>query len=154
MAKRIITKRIGEILCERGVITPQQLAQALTHQKAHDGLLGQALVQLGFVTEEQIALALTAQYGFPYLPLENYEIDESIISLIPEPKARQHCLIAIDCIGNALTLAMADPSNIQAIEDIELLTRCVVQTFVSTPSDIVKAIEHCYPRNSSHPPPQ
>ena len=150
MAKRIITKRIGEILCERGVITPQQLAQALTHQKAHDGLLGQVLVQLGFVTEEQIALALTAQYGFPYLPLENYEIDESIISLVPEPKARQHCLIAIDCIGNALTLAMADPSNTQAIEEIEVLTKCVVQAFVSTPSDITKAIEKCYKHGSEN----
>ena len=150
MARRIITKRIGEVLCERGVISQSHLEHALAHQKAHGGLLGQILVQLGFVTEEEIALALTAQYGFPYLPLDNYEIDEGIITIIPEPLARQYCLIAVDRIGNALTLAMADPSNIQAIESVELLTQCVVQAFVSTPSDIEKAIAKFYKHGSNH----
>ena len=144
MTKRIITKRVGEVLMERGVITREQLAQALARQQAQGGLIGQNLVQLGFVTEEEIALALTAQYAFPYLPLDNYELDPTLTELIPEPVARQYCLITVDRIGNSLTLAMADPSNIQAIEDIELLTKCVVQTFVSTPSDIVKAIEKYY----------
>ena len=126
------------------VITQAQLEKALVHQQAHGGLLGQILVVLGVVSEEEIALALTAQYGFPFLPLENYDIDETVTCLVPEPVARQYCLIPIDRIGNALTVAMADPSNVQAVDDIELLTRCVVQTFVSTPSDILKAIEHCY----------
>ena len=144
MAKRVITKRIGEVLLERGVISQAQLEKALAHQKAQGGLLGHVLVRLGFASEEEIALALTAQYGFPYLPLDNYEIDEGITTIVPEPVARQYCLIPIDHIGNALTLAMADPSNTQAIEDIELLTKCVVQTFVSTPSDINKAIDRFY----------
>ncbi len=144
MARRIITKRIGEVLLERGVITQPQLEQALAHQKEHGGLIGQILIQFRFITEEEIALSLTAQYGFPYLPLDNYEIDEGLASIVPEHVARQYCLIPIDRIGNALTLAMADPSNVQAIEDIELLTKCVVQTFVSTPSDIGKAIEKFY----------
>ena len=147
MTRRIITKRIGELLLERGVITQAQLEQALTRQKAQGGLLGQVLVHLGFVTEEEVALALTAQYGFPFLPLENYEIDEAIIAAVPVQVARQYCLIPIDRIGNALTLAMADPSNTQAIEDVEVLTKCVVQAFVSTPSDIGKAIERCYREN-------
>ena len=149
MAKRVITKRIGEVLLERGVITQKELERALGHQKEQGGLMGQVLIELGFVTEEEIALALTAQYGFPYLPLENYEIDEVLTGLIPENVARQYCLIAIDRIGNALTLAMADPSNVQAIEDIELMTKCVVQTFVSTPSDIGKAIEKHYKSRSN-----
>ena len=152
MAKRIITKRLGEVLLERGVINYKQLEQALAHQKEHGGLMGQALIQLGFVTEEEIALALTAQYGFPYLPLDNYEIDSGLTEIIPEQIARQYCLIPIDRIGNALTLAMADPSNVQAIEDIEMMTKCVVQTFVSTPSDITKAIEKHYKHaNNSRP---
>ena len=144
MARRLITKRIGEVLLERGVITYKELEKGLAHQKEHGGLMGQVLIHLGYVTEEEVALALTAQYGFPYLPLDNYEIDGSLTEVIPERIARQYCLIPIDRIGNALTLAMADPSNVKAIEDIELMTKCVVQAFVSTPSDIGKAIEKYY----------
>lgn len=154
MAKKIITKRLGEVLLERGVINKKALDQSLAHQKEHGGLLGQILIQLGHVTEEEIALALTAQYGFPYLPLDNYEIDNGLTVLIPERIARQYCLIPIDRIGNALTLAMADPSNVQAIEDIEILTKCVVQTFVSTPSDVTRAIDKHYKHadNNNGPP--
>ena len=158
MAKRVITKMIGQVLLERGVIDRKELEKALAHQKEQGGLMGQILIQLGFVTEEEVALALTAQYGFPYLPLNNYEIDGDLTTLIPEPVAREYCLIAIDRIGNALTLAMADPSNTQAIADIELMTKCVVQTFVSTPTDVLTAIEKYYKRTannarSSPPPP-
>ena len=156
MAKRVITKRLGEVLLERGVINQKALEKALAYQKEHGGLMGQILIQLGFVTEEEIALALTAQYGFPYLPLANYEIDGGLTAIIPEQMARQYCLIPIDRIGNALTLAMADPSNVQAIEDVELLTKCVVQAFVSTPSDIGRAIEKHYkhtPTNHHDTPP-
>ena len=149
MPKRIITKRLGEVLLERGVITRAELERALAHQKERGGLIGQVLIQLGFITEEEVALALTAQYGFPYLPLDNYEIDSSVMTIIPEAMARRHCLIPIDRIGNALTLAMADPSNMKAIEEVELLTKCVVQTFVSTPSDITHAIEKYYQVRSS-----
>ena len=144
MPRRIITKRLGEVLLERGVINYKQLEQALAHQKEHGGLMGQTLIQLGFVTEEDVALALTAQYGFPYLPLENYEIDVALTEVIPHELAVRYCLIPIDRIGNALTLAMADPSNVTAIEKIELMTQCVVQTFVSTPSDIARAVQKYY----------
>ena len=152
MARRLITKRIGEILLERGVINRKELEKAVAYQQEHGGLMGQVLIQLGFVTEDEIALALTAQYGFPYLPLSNYEIDGELTSLIPEETARKYCLIAIDRIGNALTLAMADPSNTPAIEEIELRTKCVVQTFISTPSDITQAIDKCYKRAVKPPP--
>lgn len=151
MGKRIITKRIGEVLLERGVITAKELEKAIAHQKEQGGLMGQVLIFLGFVTEEEIALALTAQYGFPYLPLDNYEIDGGLTVLIPEATARQYCLIPVDRIGNALTLAMADPSNLQAVEAVELMTKCVVQTFVSTPSDILKAIDKHYKPTNGKP---
>jgi len=151
MTRRIITKRIGEVLLERGIINRKALEEALAYQKQHGGLMGQVLIRLGFVTEEGVALALTAQYGFPYLPLDSYEIDEGLTEVVPEQVAREYCLIPIDRIGNALTLAMADPSNMRAIEEVELLTKCVVQAFVSTPSDILKAIEKYY-RKTSPPP--
>jgi len=152
MAKRIITKRIGELLLERGVITNTKLEEALAYQKEHGGLLGQVLIRLGFTTEEEIALVLTAQYGFPYLPLASYEIDGGLTTLVPEKVARHYCLIPIDRIGNALTLVMADPSNVKAIQEIEFMTKCVVQAFVSTPTQIEKAIERHY--RPAHEEPQ
>ena len=91
MTRRMITKRIGDVLLERGVITRKQFDEALAYQIQHGGLMGQLLIQLGFATEEGVALVLTAQYGFPYLPLDNYEIDEGLTQIIPEQAARTPC---------------------------------------------------------------
>ncbi len=142
--KRVTTKQLGELLIERKVIAPEQLQKALDYQKVNGGLIGEILVQLGFSKEEDIAQVLTAQYGFPYLPLTNYDIDLELSKLIPEHVARQYCLIPIDKIGNNLTLAMSNPLNTQAIEDVEMISKCVVQAFVSTTTDVRKAIERCY----------
>jgi type IV pilus assembly protein PilB len=134
--KRVTTKQLGELLIERKIITAEQLQKALEYQRVNGGLVGEILVQLGFSREEDIAQVLTAQYGFPYLPLSNYDIDKQV--------ARQYCLIPIDKIGNNLTVAMSNPLNTQAIEDVEMITQCVVQAFVSTTTDIKKAIERSY----------
>lgn len=142
--KRVMMKQLGELLIERGVIGAKQLEKALDVQKEKGGLVGEILVELGFAREEDIAHALTAQYGFPYLPLKNYEIDQDIVKIVPQNVAFQYCLIPIDKIGNSLTVAMSNPLNVQAIEDIELLTKCKVQTFVSTTSDIREAINKYY----------
>jgi len=142
--KRIVTKQLGELLVERGVINQTQLTKALKVQKENGGLIGQILVLLGFAKEEEIAQALTVQYGFPYLPLECYEINADAIKLIPENVAIQYNLIAIDKIGDLLTIAMSNPLNFQAVEDIEMLTKCKVQVFVSTMTDINNAVKKYY----------
>ncbi len=142
--KRVVSKQLGELLIERGVITKEQLEQALQVQKEKGGLIGQILVDLGFAKEEEIAQALTTQFGFPYLPLNNYEIDPEVVKIIPENVASQYCLIPIDKIGNSLTIAMSNPLNIQAIEDIELISGLIVQIFVSTGTDIRNAIKKYY----------
>ncbi len=142
--KRVITKKLGELLVERKVITPDQLKLALKVQEEKGGLLGQILVGLGYATEEAVAQALTAQYGFPYLPLKSYTIDGDLLRLIPENVARQYCLVPVDRIGDTLTIAMADPLNTRAVEDIEMLCRCSVQVFVATLSDVVDAIKRTY----------
>lgn len=144
IAKKIISKQLGELLIERGSITQKQLDYALELQKDKGGLIGEILVDLGYCKEIDIAQALTAQYDFPYLPLANYDIDSEIIKLIPERVCRQYLLIPIDRLGDNLTLAMSNPLNVLAIEDIETLTGLEVQTFVSTASDIKKAIEKYY----------
>jgi len=141
---RIIDKQLGELLMERGLIIKQQLDEALALQKDKGGLIGEILVDLGFAKEEDIAKTLTAQYGFPYLPLSNYEVDSQIINIIPGRVARQYLLIPIDKIGENLTIAMSNPLNTHAIEDVELLSNCNVLVFVSTSSDIKKAITKYY----------
>jgi len=142
--RRIINKQLGELLIDRGVINKHQLDEALIIQQQKGGLIGEILVELGFVKEEDIAQALTAQYGFPFLPLANYEINSDIAQLIPSRVAKQYMIIPIDKIGSNLTLAMSNPLNIQAIEDVELICGCNVQAFVSTSSDIKAAIEKYY----------
>jgi len=142
--RRVNSKQLGELLLDRGIISQSQLDQALSVQRDKGGLIGEILVDLGFVKEDDIAQSLTAQYGFPYLPLSNYDVNADITNIIPGRVARQYLLVPIDKIGNNLTLAMSNPLNVQAIEDVELLSGCSVQTFVSTSSDIKKAIEKYY----------
>jgi type IV pilus assembly protein PilB len=142
--KRVVTKQLGELLVERGVINEEQLSKALKVQKERGGLIGQVLVMLGYTKEEEIAQALTVQYGFPYLPLECYEINVEAMKLIPQNVAEQYNLIAIDRIGDLLTIAMSNPLNIQAVEDIEMLVKCKVQVFVSTMTDINNAMKKYY----------
>lgn len=142
--KRINTKFIGDILLERGIITRQQLEHAMVHQKEQGGLLGDILIHFGFALEEDIAHVLTSQYGFPYLPLGNYEIDEKVVSSIPHAVCEKFCLIPIDKIGENLTVAMSNPLNIQAIETVEALSGCSVQAFVSTATDVRDSIKKYY----------
>ena len=142
--RKVVNKQLGELLIERGVINQSQLDKALTVQKEKGGLIGEVLVELGLAKEEDIAQALTAQYGFPYLPLANYEINPEIVNIIPSRVARQYLLIPVDKVGNNLTLAMSNPLNVHAIEDVELLSGCSIQIFVSTLSDVKGAIEKYY----------
>jgi len=135
-----IDKPLGQILVERGVINNNQLLKALEGQKRDGGLIGEIIVELGFAKEEDIAYCLSLQFGYPYLSLENYEVAQDIIKIIPKNVATHYCLVPIDKISNTLTVAMANPLNIQAIEDLEDMTQCDIQIFVSTPSDIRRCI--------------
>jgi type IV pilus assembly protein PilB len=142
--RKLIQKKLGELLVEGKWITPENLEAALKVQNEKGGLLGQILVQLGFTTEEAIAQALTAQYGFPYLPLGGYQIDAEVVKTIPVHVAKQYAVMAVDRVGNVLTVAMSNPLNQEAIEDLELMTRLKIQVFVSTMSDIARTIERYY----------
>ncbi|MBI3315502.1 MAG: hypothetical protein HYZ87_00820 [Candidatus Omnitrophica bacterium] len=142
--RKLIQKKLGELLIEGKWITPENLEAALKVQSEKGGLLGQILVNLGFTTEEAIAQALTAQYGFPYLPLGGYQIDPEVMKTIPVHVAKQYAVMAVDRVGNVLTVAMSNPLNQEAIEDLELMTHLKIQVFVSTMSDIARTIERCY----------
>lgn len=142
--KKTTKKQLGELLLERGIITREQIQETLDHQKNNGGLFGEILVELGYASEEDIAQALTAQYGFPYLPLLNYEIDSEIFSLLNKDICERLTLIPVDKIGNNLTLAMANPLNIKAIEEVEMVSGCSVQVFVSTTADVKEALNKYY----------
>ena len=142
--KKIVQKQLGELLIESKMITAQQLDEALGIQKEKGGLIGQVLVGLGYTSEKAIALALTTQYGLPYLPLAGYEIDTEIARTIPEALARRFGLIAIDKVGSILTLAMSNPLNVKAVEEVQSITGLKVQIFISTASDVNLCIDRAY----------
>lgn len=149
--KRGVSKQLGQVLIEKGLIDEKQLQKALEVQKQEGQLIGQVLIKLGFVKQEDIVEALTTQFGYPYLPLEYYEIDKNILELIPVQVAKHYQLIPIDKIENILTIVMADPLNIFAIKDIEQMTKMKVEVFVSTGNDIEKAIEKYYGKPQEQP---
>ncbi len=137
-------RKLGEILRASGIITDQQLQKALEFQKGEGGLIGEILIKLGFVGEIEIVQALTAQYGFPYMPVENYELNRDMVNIIPENMARQYGIVPIDVMGDILTVAMSNPLNDKAIEDVELLTRKKVQVFIGTVTGISGALNKLY----------
>ncbi len=139
-----INKLLGEILVEKRIITKEQLNEALKVQAQDGGLIGEIIVKLGFASEEEIAQCLSYQYGFAYLPLDSYEISQEVIRLVPKNIVSHYCLIPLDRIGDTLTVVMANPLNLEAIEDIEDLTHLEVQAFISTPTDIRNAIKKYY----------
>lgn len=147
--KKRIEKLLGEILVEKNIISSEQLKQTLDVQLQEGGHIGEIVVRLGFATEEDIAQCISFQYGFPYLPLENYEIPEETTKLIPRYVANHYCVLPIDKMKNTLIIVMANPFNLEAIEDLEDLTSSEIQIFISTASDIRKAIERCYKNEQS-----
>ena len=142
--RKTINKQLGEILVERGVISRAKLEEILVYQKEKGLLFGEALVVMKAGTEEDVVQALTCQYGFPYLPLANYEIAPEVIATVPLNLCKKYCLIPIDKIGRSLTLALANPLNVEALEDVEKVTECSVQAFVSTATEIKSAINRYY----------
>lgn len=145
MIKKIVEKKLGQLLIESGVINQRQLEEALLLQKKEARLIGQILVRLGYAKEEEIARALTVQYGFPYLPLDDYRIDPATARLVPRQLAERYGLVAVDRLADLLTVAVCDPLNDEALKEVKKHTRLNVQVFVSTHTDIDKAIERSYP---------
>lgn len=141
---RVLNKKIGELLVERGVITKQQLEEALKVQKDVKRLLGEILVEQGYASEEDVMVCLTAQYGMPYLPLESYEIESEVINSVPAELIHKYNFIPIDKIGNLLTIVTSDVIDCDKYLELEKALGCKVQTFVTTPSALRKAIEKYY----------
>src|SRR6266581_4212086 len=137
--------RIGELLLKEKRITPEQLQQALTTQKANGGKLGFNLVKLGFVKDEEITALLSKQYGVPSINLAQFEIDPGVIKLIPAETAQKYQIIPLSRAGATLTIAMTDPTNVFAMDDIKFMTGYNVEPVVASESAVMEAIQRYYP---------
>jgi len=138
---RTTRKKLGELLIERRVITPEQLQIALEEQKRKGGYLSQHLIALGFAKELDIAMCLSNQYNFAYLPLKNYSIPKDILEIIPLKWIKIYTLLPVDKVGNTLSVVMADPLNEGVIQMLEQITNCNIQVFISTYTEIIEAID-------------
>ena len=145
--KKLVKKELGALLVEERVITEEQLEKALNMQKEAGGLLGGCLVKLGYATEEDIVNCIMVQYGFPYLPLENYAIDRAVLKLIPEEIARENVIMPVDKIGKILTIAMANPLDIDTVHNLEKISGSNIEIFISTAKEVLKAIDANYGRH-------
>src|SRR4026208_2618795 len=137
--------RIGELLLKEKRITPDQLQQALQPQKANGGKLGYNLVKMGLVKDEAITALLSKQYGVPSINLTQFEIDAAVIKLIPADTAQKYQIVPLSRSGATLTIAMTDPTNVFAMDDIKFMTGYNVEPVVASESSVVEAIEKYYP---------
>ncbi|MBX7219165.1 MAG: type IV-A pilus assembly ATPase PilB [Blastocatellia bacterium] len=139
-----MTAKLGEVLIKENLITPQQLKEALDHQRANGGRLGSILVNLGFVNDESVTAILSRQYGVPAVNLDLFEIDPNAVKIIPEETARKYMVLPLARNGSTLTLAMVDPANVFAIDDIKFMTGLSVEQVVVSEIGLGRAMDRYY----------
>ncbi len=136
--------RLGAMLVSSGLITEDQLQKALATQKNEGGRLGSILVKMQFVQEDKLMTFLSKQYGVPYVDLSKFEINPAVIKHIPAEVAQKYRIMPINRAGATITIAMVDPSNIFAIDDIKFMTGYNVEAVVATEGAIVEAVKKYY----------
>jgi type IV pilus assembly protein PilB len=141
--------RLGELLLKRSLINQDQLSQAVTEQQQHGGVLANHLVRLGFVNEEQLAAQLQKEYRLPLFDPSSLEIGAEILQLVPSSLVSKHHLLPLGLVGSTLTIAMADPSNLVAINEVKFLTGYDVRVVLAKLSSIRKAMERFYENGTS-----
>jgi len=136
--------KLGEILLKENLITPDQLKQALDHQKVNGGRLGNSLVKLGFLNDDEVTAVLSRQYGVPSINLAYFEVDPNVTKLIPMDTASKYQVLPLSRVGSSLTLAMVDPTNVFAMDDIKFMTGFNIEPVVASESAIMDAIKKQY----------
>jgi type IV pilus assembly protein PilB len=138
--------RIGELLLKEKRISPEQLQEALNYQRQNGGKLGFNLVKLGYVRDEEITALLSKQYGVPSIALGQFEIDAAVIKLVPADTAQKYQIVPLSRSGATLTIAMTDPTNVFAMDDIKFMTGYNVEPVVASETAVVDAIQKYYGR--------
>src|SRR5215471_10533740 len=139
-----MSQRLGDLLVKEKIITPEQLEQANKVQKEQSCRLGSALVKLGFLTDEDVTNFLSRQYGVPAINLSYFEIDPAVVKLIPFETAKRYQILPLSRVGASLTIAMVDPTNVFAMDDIKFMTGFNIEPVVASESSILAGIEKAY----------
>ncbi len=139
-----MSQRLGDLLVKEKIITPEQLEQATKAQKEQNCRLGSALVKLGFLTDEDVTNFLSRQYGVPAINLSYFEIDPAVVKLIPFETAKRYQILPLSRVGASLTIAMVDPTNVFAMDDIKFMTGFNIEPVVASESSILAGIEKAY----------
>src|SRR6516165_5680402 len=145
-----MSQRLGDLLVKEKVITTEQLAQATKVQKETNCRLGSALVKLGFLSDEDVTNFLSRQYGVPAINLQYFEIDHSVVKLVPEETAKRYQILPLSRVGASLTIAMVDPTNVFAMDDIKFMTGFNIEPVVASESAIMDAIDKAYGSSSQN----
>ena len=136
--------RIGELLLKEKRISPEQLQEALNYQRQNGGKLGFNLVKLGYVKDEEITALLSKQYGVPSIALGQFEIDPAVVKLVPADTAQKYQIVPLARAGATLTIAMTDPTNVFAMDDIKFMTGYNVEPVVASETAVIEAIARYY----------
>ena len=141
-----MSQRLGDLLVKEKVITPEQLEQAVKTQKDGGGKerLGSVLVRLGMLNDEDVTNFLSRQYGVPAINLQYFEIDPAVVKLIPQETAKRYQILPLSRVGSALTIAMVDPTNVFAMDDIKFMTGFNIEPVVASEAAIMEGIEKAY----------
>ncbi len=140
-----MSQRLGDLLVREKVITPEQLDQAMKAQKdAPNTRLGSILVKLGFLTDEDVTNFLSRQYGVPAINLSFFEIDSAVVKLIPHDTAKRYQILPLSRVGASLTIAMVDPTNVFAMDDIKFMTGFNIEPVVASEAAIMEGIDKAY----------
>jgi len=139
-----MSQRLGDLLVKEKIITPEQLEQATKTQKEQSCRLGSALVKLGFLTDEDVTNFLSRQYGVPAINLSYFEIDPAVVKLIPFETAKRYQILPLSRVGASLTIAMVDPTNVFAMDDIKFMTGFNIEPVVASESSILAGIDKAY----------
>ena len=136
--------RLGELLVREKLITPLQLQKAVVEQRSTGGRLGHHLTKLGYIEENELTSFLSQQYGVPSINLSDFEIDGEVLKLVPREVVQRHQVIPVNRAGNVLIVAMSDPSNIYAVDDIKFVTNLNIEVVVASDTAIAEAIDKYY----------
>src|SRR5215204_1689098 len=139
-----MSAKLGEILVRENLISSQQLREALEYQRTNGGRLGSNLIKLGIISDDVITAVLSRQYGVPSINLELFQIEEETIKLISHEVALKYSVLPISKVGASLTLAMADPTNVFAMDDIKFMTGLNVEPVIASEASIAAAIAKYY----------
>ena len=139
-----MSQRLGDLLVKEKIITPEQLEQANKVQKEQNCRLGSALVKLGFLSDEDVTNFLSRQYGVPAINLSYFEIDPAVVKLIPFETAKRYQILPLSRVGASLTIAMVDPTNVFAMDDIKFMTGFNIEPVVASESSILAGIDKAY----------